>query len=114
MQVSLRLVDQVRWEADREHVVVELANGDRITGAVIPEVIQLETLFGTARIPMQHVVLLKALPAPLAGFPMLAGLIFYAPLDERPQAGKVTSRVGELYGTNQGGQWVQHGRATHG
>src|SRR5687768_9588511 len=41
LQVSLRLVDQVRWKADREHVVVELANGDRITGGIIPEVMQL-------------------------------------------------------------------------
>ncbi len=110
LQVSLRLVDQVRWKADREHVVVELPNGDRITGAIIPEVMQLETLFGEARIPMHHIVLLKALPVPLAGFPMLAGLILYAPFDEKPESNKVTSRVGELQGTNRGGQWVRQGQ----
>src|SRR5262245_61170957 len=64
---SLRLVDQVRWKAGRQHVVWEMANGDRITVASIPEVLQLETLFGTARIPMQHVVLLKSMPLAVPG-----------------------------------------------
>ena len=110
LQVALRLVDQVRWKADREHVVVEMANGDRITGAIIPETIPLETLFGQVRIPMQHVVLLKTMPLPMAGFATLEGLILYAPFDEPPEAGKVTSRIGELQGTNQGGQWVREGQ----
>jgi hypothetical protein len=110
LQVSLRLIDQVRWKADREHVVVELANGDRITGAIIPEVMRLETLFGEASIPMHHVVLLKAMPVPLAGVPMLEGLILYAPFDEQPQAGKVLSRVGEVQGANRGALWVRDGQ----
>jgi hypothetical protein len=71
---------------------------------------QLETLFGTARIPMQHFVLLKALPAPMAGLPTLEGLILYAPFDDRPESEKVISRVGALYGLNHGGQWVREGQ----
>jgi hypothetical protein len=93
-------------------VVIEMANGDRITGGIIPETIELETLFGTARIPMQHVVLLKALPASIAGLSVsaLEGLILYAPFDEQPESGRVASRVGELFGTNKGGQWVRDGQ----
>jgi hypothetical protein len=110
LQVGLRLVDAVRWKADREHVIVELANGDRITGAIIPEITHLETLFGEARIPMHHMVMIKALPAPLAGVPQFEGLLFYAPFDDQPQSTRVISRIGELHGVNHNAQWVRQGQ----
>jgi hypothetical protein len=106
-KVSLRLVDHVRWKQDREHVVLEFPNGDRLTGAIIPEVVELNTLFGVARIGMEHVALLKPLPAELTGLPSLDGLVLYFPFDEEPQAGSVASRVGQLQGKLQGGQWIR-------
>lgn len=106
-KVSLKLVDHVRWKQDREHVVLEFPNGDRLTGAIIPEVVELRTLFGVAKIGMEHVVMLKPLPAELAGLPSFDGLVLYFPFDEKPQGDSVASRVGELQGKLQGGQWIR-------
>lgn len=108
-QVSLRLVDQVRWKQDREHVVLEFPNGDRLTGAVIPEIVQLNTLFGEAKISMEHIALLKPIPAAFTALQTLDGLILHLSFDEHPQRGIVPSRVGELYGKQRGGQWIRPG-----
>ena len=107
LRIPLRLVDQVRWKADREHVVLEFPSGDRLTGAVLPEIVRLHTLFGEAKISMEHIVMLKPLPAEVAALPSLDGLVLYFPFDEEPQGGIVASRVGQLRGKQQGGQWIR-------
>ena len=107
LNVSLRLVDHVRWKEDREQVVLEFPNGDRLTGAIIPEDVQLVTLFGEAKISMQHIVLLKPLPPQATGIPSLDGLIVHFAFDEEPNNGIVVSRVGDLQGHRRGGQWMR-------
>lgn len=109
-QISLRVVDQVRWRQDREHVVVEFPGGDRLTGAIIPEPVQLSTLFGEVKISMEHIVMLKTVPAGLAAIPPLDGLVLHFPFDEKPHAGIVPSRVGSLAGKQQGGHWTREGQ----
>lgn len=110
VQVSLKIVDSVRWKADREHVVLEFANGDRLTGTINPDVLQLRTLFGDARISLEHVTMLKTAPAELSSLPDLDGLVLYFPFDEQPQAGAIPSRVGHFVGKQQGGQWIREGQ----
>lgn len=109
-KVPLRLTDCVRWKRDRENVVVEFPNGDRLTGGVVPEVVQLTTLFGDVKISMEHIVMLKPLPAELTGMPSLDGLVLYFPFDEEPQSGLVASRVGQLQGKQHGAQWIRQPR----
>lgn len=108
-QVSLRVVDQVRWKQDREHVVLEFPSGDRLTGAIIPEPVQLSTLFGDVQISMEHIVMLKTVPAGLAALPTLDGLVLHFPFDDEPKGSVVTSRVGQLVGKQHGGQWIRQG-----
>ncbi|MBC7816850.1 MAG: LamG domain-containing protein [Planctomycetaceae bacterium] len=108
-KVPLRLTDSVRWKRDRENVVVEFPNGDRLTGGIIPEVVPLTTLFGEVQISMEHIVMLKPVPAELAGLAVMDGLVLHFPFDEAPKAGVVASRVGPLHGKQQGGQWIPRG-----
>ncbi len=107
LDVLLRLIDHVRWKEDREQVVLEFPNGDRLTGAVIPEDVQLVTLFGDAKISMQHMVKLKPLSPQASGIPSLDGLIVHFAFDEEPIAGIVVGRVGDLQGQRRGGQWMR-------
>lgn len=108
--VSLKLVTQVLWKQDREHVVLEFPNGDRLTGALVPEEIQLRTLFGDTKISMEHIVMLKPLPAMTASVASLDGLVLYLPFEEDPGTEVVTARAGQLQGRRQGGQWLSEAK----
>jgi hypothetical protein len=109
-RISLRVVDHVRWAQDREHVVLEFPGGDRLTGVITPEIMHLNTLFGDAKVSMEHILMLTTIPAGMDSIPALDGLVLHFPFDEEPESDIVTSRVGQLQGKLRGGRWIRQGQ----
>jgi hypothetical protein len=111
MNIPLKGISTLRMDEDHENAAVEMRNGDKLKGVVSLKPVTLATVFGEAKIGVEHIrelrVVLSGGPLPEA---LRKGLVLYYSFDRdegamaRDQSG--TGNDGETHGT----KWTPEGR----
>jgi hypothetical protein len=105
-------IDFVTWKSDHENVTVRFQNGDVLSGGIVPEEINLKTLFGPVTISMDYIKTVETLPPELqSGPPLHDGLILYFPFDEQPENAVIVNEAQDKHhGKLVGARWTNEGR----
>jgi hypothetical protein len=105
-ELPLRHVRNISLHGDHDTATFTMRNGDRLTGALALPPIELNAIFGSVAIDVQHVTEINIFGGDLA----LEGLIFHLSF-ERDNGGRAIDRSGfGNDGAIQGAGWMPKGR----
>lgn len=111
MDIPLKQILTIKIAEDHEMASIGLGNGDKLNGVINLDPIRLETIFGTAKIGIEHIRAIRVvLPGGALPDSLKRGLVLYYSFD-RDEGGKVTDRSGKRNnGEARGAKWTSEGR----
>ncbi len=107
MDISLKYVLALRFEADHKTASIDLWNGDQIRGIIDLKPVELNTVFGKAAVAVAHIRQIRV----RSSASLSQGLVVHFTFDA-DEGDVVTDRSGRgHHGAVHGATWVREGRA---